>query len=90
MANSYATGTLVQMNATFTVSGADTDPSSVVGTVRDPAGVETTPTITRDAVGQYHMSFTTVLPGVHYYRFAGTGSVVVAAEDSFVVASSNF
>lgn len=90
MANSYTIGTLVQMSATFTTAGANADPSGVVGTVRDAAGVETTPTVTRDAVGAYHMDFTTVIPGVHYYRFMGTGSLVVAGESSFVVTPSSF
>lgn len=90
MIGSYVIGTLVQMNAAFAVSGLSADPTTVAGEVKDPSGVITTPAIARDATGNYHMTFTTALAGVHYYRFTGAGAVVVAAEGAFVVLPSHF
>ena len=86
MTNTYSVGTLVQCNVTFqNTSGVNTDPSTVTATIKDPSGVETNPAVTKDGVGLYHFTFTTALPGVHYYRFNGTGTLVVAAESAFVV-----
>ncbi len=82
--NSYETGTLVQLTGTFTnVSGVLTDPTTIVCTVRDPAGNVTTPAVTRVSAGIYtaNLDLTNATPGVWAYRFAGTG-VCQAAEEA--------
>ena len=89
MANSYAIGTQVQVSVTFTVAGVASDPTVVTAKVKDPAGVVSTLSTIRDAQGVYHALFVTALPGVHYYRFTGTGAVVVAGENAFVVLPSS-
>ena len=84
MANAYTLGTLVRCTATFSFGGSNIDPTAVTATLKDPSGVETSPAVVHDATGAYHFDFTPTLPGVHYYRFNGTGTVIVAAENAFV------
>lgn len=91
MANKYNIGTLVQMNVEFqNAAGVDTDPGAVVATVKDPAGVETNPAVSKDATGKYHISFLTVLAGVHYYGFSGSGGLTVAGQGAFVVVPNQY
>lgn len=87
--NTYTIGTLVQMTATFSVGGTNTDPGVVSAEIKDPSGAVTALTPIKDAVGVYHTDYTTSLPGVHYYRFAGSSGVTAAGESAFVVAPSN-
>lgn len=39
--------------------------------------------VVKDAVGLYHADITVVEPGLHYYRWEGTGAVVAAEEGTF-------
>lgn len=87
--NAYDTGTLVRLTATFTVNGVDTDPTTVTGSVRAPDGTSTPLTVAKDSVGVYHADFTASVAGLHWYRFAGTGTVVAAEEKTFYVEASN-
>ena len=91
MANKYTKGTLVRMQASFSVvGGSASDPTTVAASVKDPTGALSSPQVVRDGIGAYHADFTPSLPGVHYYRFTGTGGLTVAAEGAFVVVLSNF
>jgi hypothetical protein len=93
MANTYAIGDLVNMTSSFaTVAGAAVDPTAVLVRVKDPSGAVTVLTypsqVTKDSVGSYHANFATVLAGIHYYRWEGTGAAQAAAESFFYVAAS--
>jgi hypothetical protein len=39
--------------------------------------------VVKDAVGVYHADITVTEPGLHYFRWEGTGAVVAAAEGTF-------
>ena len=45
------------------------------------------PNIVRDSVGLFHADITVVEPGLHYFRWEGTGAVVAAEENTFSVGS---
>lgn len=84
--NQYAVGVI------FTdENDAATDPTAVTFKFKTPAGTITTYThgvdaeLIKDSTGKYHVVLTASLPGIYYWRFAGTGTVVAALEDSFVV-----
>lgn len=98
MSEIYASGQLITLSCTFTVSGVPTDPTTVVGTIRFGTASATNynyPTgtavgLTRDATGVYHFDFTGVSAGTYYYRFQGTTACVAAEEGSFDVQTSRF
>lgn len=75
---------------TLSVSIADTtgalvDPTTVVLTVLPPDGVSATPAVVKDGVGLYHGTYAPTQSGNHWYRWSGTGTVVVAEEGIFNV-----
>jgi hypothetical protein len=68
-----------------------TDPSVVSLLVRTPSGVVSDPlTPTKDSTGIYHYDYTVAEGGTYWYRFIGTGAVVVAREKAFEVEWSHF
>jgi hypothetical protein len=75
----------------YNSSGAVADPTGVTFKFRTPAGTVTTYTygvdseLVKDATGQYHVLITASLAGIYQWRFAGTGAVIAAIEDSFSV-----
>jgi len=90
--NAYDIGSLIQLTGTFkNAAGTLTDPTTVTCTVRDPAGVVTTPAATKASVGVYtaDVDLTGALAGVWNYRFQGTGACQAAEEASFYVEASN-
>jgi hypothetical protein len=44
--------------------------------------------VIKDSVGLYHADITVAEPGLHYFRWEGTGAVVAAAEGTFSAQSS--
>jgi hypothetical protein len=93
--NNYDEGDLVRLTAAFTVASVATDPTTVTLKVKDPSGNVTTYTyalaeVTKDSTGNYHKDITIDEPGVWYYRWIGTGTVVAADEARLDVASSEF
>jgi len=42
----------------------------------------------KDSVGVYHADIPVTLPGLHYFRWAGTGTVTAAEESTFNVTTS--
>ena len=92
-------GDIVRLTTTpgFTnVAGALTDPTTVTLRWRVAGGTETTYTwtaavpgtnIVKDSVGVFHADITVVAPGLHYFRWAGTGAVVAAEEGTFSAGS---
>ena len=94
--NAYTVGTLVRLQATFTVSGTVTDPTAVTFKLRDPIGTVTTyvygtdAQLVKSATGVYYVDYTTAAEGLHAWRMTGTGTVVAAEEQQFRVRESSF
>jgi hypothetical protein len=88
----YEIGDGVRFSCTFSdaINGGLVDPNVVTLSLRMPDG--TTPTITpvREATGKYYFDYTTTLAGVHWFRWASTGSFAAASEGAFVVSRSQF
>jgi hypothetical protein len=69
-------------------SGVLTDPTLVRLLWRrhgeaDTIWLVTAGQIVKDSVGVYHADITVAEPGLHYFRWEGTGAVVAAAEGTF-------
>ena len=94
MANVYAKESLVRVSSEFTISGTDTDPTTVKCFYKDPTGVVTTLTygvdnaLVKDATGKYHVDVFAQVVGNWWYRFEATGAVVAANEAEFVISLS--
>lgn len=77
-------------------SGVLTDPTTVVlrwrrhgeaGTVWTWTSGTPGPNIVKDSTGLFHADITVVEPGLHHFRWEGTGAVVAAEEGSFTATS---
>jgi hypothetical protein len=94
--NIYDLGDGFVLRATFTVLGVNTDPTTVVFSLKKPDGTITDYTygvdaeVVKDAVGLYHMVVTVSEDGNWWYRVVGTGACVAALENTFVGRSSQF
>lgn len=69
-------------------AGEPSDPTEVTFKIRTPDGTVSEHSATRSEKGNYYYDYTITMPGVHYYRFEGTGDVVAAVEKSFTVRRS--
>ena len=97
--NTYVLGDIVVLSVAFRdpTTNALTDPPGVnvlilLPNVR-PAlefvfGVDVE--VVNDAIGLYHMNYTTAREGLHRYRWEGTGAIGAAVEGSFIVCDSPF
>lgn len=89
-------GSLVRLQVTFTnAAAAAADPTAISLKVQKPDGTETTYTyalaeLMKSGTGIYYRDVTIDAAGAWYYKFAGTGAIVAAAEDSFAVEDSQF
>lgn len=87
----YDIGDQVRLTATLTdLDGTATDPTAVTLTVRKPDLTATDHTyasgaLTKSGTGVYYRDVTLDQSGNWYYRFAGTGALVVAEEGEFYV-----
>lgn len=97
--NKHVSGTTVRMEVTFTLNSVLTDPTNVVATVRDAAGVSTNYTViddvemTNPSIGIYRLELNVGEEGVWEFRFVGSGvlgTVNEAAEGRFEVPRSSF
>ena len=96
--NTYQPGNIVNMSVLFTTNAippVPVDPTTIVLRVTDPSGVETDYTygpsnIIRVGTGNYSMALEVLLNGPWTYRWEGTGAVVAANENRFLVQESAF
>ena len=94
--NIYDKSEPVRLQVTFlNIAGALTDPTTVLLTVKSPAGVKTNYTyalseITRDSIGVYHKDVAASQSGSWYYEWEGTGPVQVVERRQFEVQPSDF
>lgn len=82
--NSYDLGSLVTLGGLFYSDADETqlaDPSTVTLSIRDPAGVITTPTPERVSLGTWTYAWQPTLPGMHEARWVATGDVVAANQE---------
>lgn len=88
----YEIGDGVRLACTFTdaINGALVDPTTVTLALRLPDGTTPTTSPVKDSTGKYFFDFTTTLAGVHWFRWAGTGSFASASEGAFAVSRSQF
>ena len=94
-ANTYELGNTVVLAVQFVTlrPTVPADPGSITCRVLDPTGAETDYTITpltRTGVGAYSVSGLPTLVGTWSYRWEGTGAVVAAHDNTFIVSSSSF
>lgn len=93
--NEYDIGDRVRLTATFAIAGVATDPSTVTAYVRRPDSIVsryvygTDAALEKTGTGAYRLDYDPVVPGVHWYRFVGTGTAVAAEEESFTVKTAN-
>ena len=90
--NEYHIGQRPTLEAAFTdEDGNPADPTTVECWVKeDEDGAPQSVTVANPAVGTYRAQYTIVNEVRHYYRFAGTGTIVAADEWKFDVAQSAF
>ena len=90
MATTYDKGDLVRLTATFTVSGAVTDPTTVILYIRSGSGVLTTlvygsSSITKVSVGVYRYDYSATKVGDVYFSWIGTAPAQAVEQGSFFV-----
>ena len=97
MANTYDIGDMIRLAATFTSGEVNADPTVITLKIKHPSGsVDTylygggTIEMIRPGTGDYYKDVTLAEQGGWYYRFAGTGTLVAAAENYFDVRDSKF
>lgn len=89
MANVYLIGNRVRLSAAFTdINGTASDPTVASLTVKAPDGTTTTPSPTKDSVGNYHADIDVGMAGPWAYRWAGSGALVAAAEGLLLATDS--
>ena len=94
-ANIYELGNVVILSAQFVASRptVPADPSSIKCRVLDPTGTEkyyVGGQLTRTGVGAYYVPVLPTIVGTWSYRWEGTGAVVAAHDNTFIVSSSSF
>ena len=83
-------GDKVRLTCALTdITGAAADPTTVVCTVRAPDNTTSTPSVMHPGLGSYYSEVTTTQSGTYFYRFEGTGALVVAEEGQFYVRERN-
>ena len=95
MTNTYDIGDTIRLTATFTVSDAVTDPTTITLKVKDPVGTITSytyaaGTVTKASTGVYTKDIALTLSGPYFYRWEGTGTVPTADETWLDVEKSQF
>lgn len=95
--NRYDVGDRIRLSVVFqTLSGIDTDPTTIVCKHRDPSGNIATKTYGSDAevvkvaTGRYYLDLDIDEEGQWAYRWNGTGNVVAAGEQTFIARESAF
>jgi hypothetical protein len=80
-------GDRVRLTSSFRdLAGVATDPTTIVCTVLAPSGAVTEPDVTRTDTGEYLADVDIDESGTWWFRWAGTGDLVVTEEGNFTVA----
>lgn len=81
--NSYDIGSVVHIFTTFTDANGNAADTTVAMELRDPQGNYTSPSVTRDSTGSYHVDVSPTVSGMWEYKFLGTGTIVAVTEGRF-------
>ena len=87
--SAFDIGDLKTLSVTFTnIAGANTDPTSVTLTIKEPDGTITTKIVEsggviKDSTGKYHFDFAITKAGRHIVNWLGAGTVAEATETEF-------
>lgn len=90
MSLQWFVGDRATITAKFLLNGNLTDPTSVVVTVKDPSGNDSTPAPTNSSTGVYVLNLDLDEFGQWNIRWVGTGDVVAAIVKSIYVEKSVF
>ena len=95
MTNIYHINNSIRLTATFTIADVPTDPTYITLKVLDPTGYITTYTyalgeITKSSTGIYYREILSNASGEWHYEWIGTGSVLAADEDYYIIEHSKF
>lgn len=71
---SFVIGATVRITGSFYVDDVLTAPTTVVVTVEEPDGTQSTPTVTNPSTGVYQSCFTADQSGYHRFKIVGTGN----------------
>ena len=86
----YDIGDELRLSVSFTdITGVAADPTAVTCTVRAPDGTETVLNNTKSTTGSYYADVGPTQSGTYFFRWAGTGALVVAEEGQFYVRERN-
>lgn len=93
--NSYTLNNMIQLTGVFTVvgTGAAATPTTVVCRITDPNGAVTdiSGSVSNPTAGTYTAIYTpTAITGVYQYEFIGSGAVVSAGVQKFLVNQATF
>lgn len=82
MAQQWTVGDQVRLKVTVTdTAGTATDPTTISVRVRTPSGTIRTPSVVRDAVGQYHADVALDEAGVWQWEWVTSGNLVLVEGD---------
>lgn len=90
MPDNLHVGDAIQLKTTFTVSGTNTDPTTITLEVKDPSNNTDTYTyaatqITKDATGKFSKIITFDEAGWWTYEWTGTGAVIAVEGNKILV-----
>lgn len=85
MQTSYDVGDAATLAVELRDDDAALTDATVTLSITLPDGTTSTPSVSHISTGVYQASFTTTLPGLHQYRWAASGALVSAENDSFHV-----
>jgi hypothetical protein len=85
--NKYDIGDVVVIEATFTVDGAETAPTSRECRIKKPDGTVISVTLMEVSPGVYEAEFSPLVAGSYKYRVTGFGAAAASEEHSFTVRS---
>lgn len=85
----FDVGDTVSSTRTFKKDGAVVDPASVTAKLKTPAGVESTPSVSRASDGNYYFDIEPSEVGTYWVQWRST-TPKSSTERSFYVRPSNF
>lgn len=87
----YEIGDGIRLSVVFmnAIDGEHANPTTLTFILQLPDGTNAEGvTVNQTATGKYYADYVATQPGVHYYRWAGTGACQAAAEGAFTVSRS--
>ena len=85
--NTFVSGDVIRFSVIFSLSGTDTDPTTITFRRKDPNKVvrsyvyATDTEIVRTAAGRYRIDLQLDLPGEWWVRWEGSGAIAAGAQE---------